>query len=67
MTGPELRAIRLSLGLTLDAFGRALGYEGVAVRKNISNMEAGRVPVPRRTGRLAERMRPTAVKPTARI
>jgi hypothetical protein len=28
MTGPELRAIRLKLGLTPTQFGRAMGYSG---------------------------------------
>jgi transcriptional regulator with XRE-family HTH domain len=39
VTGPELKAIRQQLGLTLSGFGRALGYNGnkntlsVAIRR----------------------------------
>lgn len=43
MTGTELRAIRHALGLSLNQFGRALGYEGNANTLNcaIRRYEAG--------------------------
>lgn len=36
MTGTELKAIRTRLGLTVTAFGRALGYDGPD--RNISRL-----------------------------
>ena len=48
MTGSELRVIRLSLGLTQEAFGRALGYSGPNVRIVISAMENGQRTIPER-------------------
>lgn len=53
MTGAEFRAIRQSLGLTLDAWGRALGYSGAHVRHTIHAMERGARAVPARTAMLA--------------
>lgn len=47
MTGTELRAIRKRLGLTQEAFGRALGYQGPNIRKIISRLETGKQAVPR--------------------
>lgn len=47
MTGAELRAIREKLGMTQEAFGRALDYKGPNVRKIISSLERGTQPVPR--------------------
>lgn len=54
MAGAEFRAIRKELGLTLYAWGLALGYEGNrnAVQASISRLEASEV-VPERTARLA--------------
>ncbi len=39
MTGPELRAIRLKLGLTLSQMGRALGYAGNNPHRSIYRLE----------------------------
>jgi hypothetical protein len=54
VTGPELRAIRKRLGLTLWQMGQAIGYGGK--RRNIANQirqfEAGVRPVPVPVGRL---------------
>jgi transcriptional regulator with XRE-family HTH domain len=47
MTGAELRAIREKLGMTQEAFGRALDYKGPNVGKIISTLERGAQPVPR--------------------
>ena len=48
MTPDDLRAIRLSLGLTQEAFGRALGYKGPNIKQMISRLERGVMPVPER-------------------
>lgn len=53
MTGAELRAIRERLGLSLDAWGRALGYSGAHVRQTMHAMESGARAVPVRTAMLA--------------
>ena len=55
MTGPELRAIRQLLGLSLVGRGRALGYQGSAKTLNaqIHRYEAGERPVPPWIARLA--------------
>jgi len=56
MTGPELRSIRDALGLSQEAFGRALGYEGsrAGVINQISDMEHGSRTITRMVERLAE-------------
>jgi transcriptional regulator with XRE-family HTH domain len=45
MTDHELREARLSLGLSQQALGDALGMS----RENVSRMEAGKKPIERRT------------------
>jgi len=45
MQGEALRALRGGLGLSQDAFGRAIGMS----RKAINEMEAGKAPIERRT------------------
>lgn len=57
MTGPEFRAIRQALGLTLMEFGRALGYRGQNQAIAMSKMEAGASEITIRTARLAEMYR----------
>lgn len=56
MTGPEIRAIRESLGLTQTAWGRMLGLDGndESVRIMVSMYERGVRPVPRTKALLAE-------------
>lgn len=48
MTGDDLRAVRLSLGLSLVQMGRALGYQGTRETLNaqIHKYEAGQRPIP---------------------
>ncbi|HXF46873.1 MAG TPA: hypothetical protein VNK91_12225 [Burkholderiaceae bacterium] len=55
MTGPELRAIRQRLGLTLYAFGLALGYRGSrnAVQVTVARLESGRARITPQVERLA--------------
>ena len=53
MTGPELKAIRLKLGLTPTQFGIALGYTGKC-GINIHHMEAGRKTITPTVARLAK-------------
>ncbi len=55
MTGPELRTIRLALGLSVIQMGRALGYAGsdVAVRVQVARWETGARDVPVQVGLLA--------------
>jgi hypothetical protein len=48
MTGPDLRAIREARGLSLDAMGRALGYQGRNVRQQMHRYESRPDPVPPR-------------------
>lgn len=57
MTGPQLRAIRLALGLTQRLFGAALGYEGDNVDEVIRKLERGIQPITPAIGRLAEMFR----------
>jgi hypothetical protein len=52
ITGPQAKAIREHLGLTLDAFGRMLGYEGSYVANHMSAMEGGRQPIRYEIGHL---------------
>ena len=54
MTGTELRAIRLKLGLTQAEFGRALAHEAPTCNINISQMEGGKKTIPANTARLAQ-------------
>ena len=56
MTGPEFSAIRRRLGLTADAFGRALGFGGNrnSLQSRISDMEAGRRTITPTVARLAQ-------------
>ena len=54
MTPSEFRAIRESLGLTLDQFGEALGYTGEKRRQQIYEMEHGNKNITLPVGRLAE-------------
>ena len=55
MTGPELRAIRLGLGLSLSKWGRALGYSGdrQVLASAMHRYEAGEREVPEWIARLA--------------
>lgn len=55
MTGPELRVIRQSLGLSLVGFGRALGYQGSPKTLNaqVHKYETGERPIPPWISRLA--------------
>ena len=55
MTGPEFAAIRQRLGLTAEAFGRALGFRGNrnSIQARICDMEAGRRTITETVGRLA--------------
>lgn len=55
MTGPDLREIRQRLGLTAEAFGRALGYRGSrnAVQVQVAGMESGARVIPVERARLA--------------
>lgn len=55
MTGPELRAIRKQLGLSLVAMGQALGYQGSAKTLNaqVHKYETGERPIPPWIARLA--------------
>ena len=43
MTPSEFKKIREQLGLSQEAWGRALGYSMAHMRQQISKMEAGRV------------------------
>jgi transcriptional regulator with XRE-family HTH domain len=56
MTGPDLRAIRTRLGLSVYDFGRALGYQGNdnTVGVQIRRYETGARDVPPWIARLAE-------------
>lgn len=54
MTGPQFAEVRKRLGLTLEAFGRALGFSGSGLAGRISDMEAGRRTITPTVGRLAE-------------
>lgn len=54
MTGSQLRVIRLALGLTLDAFGRALGYGAKRAAITASDLEAERATITPPVARLAE-------------
>jgi transcriptional regulator with XRE-family HTH domain len=51
MTGAELHAIRLALGMSLTAFGRRLGYRGKpsTIQTHIRRMEAGTRPITAQT------------------
>jgi transcriptional regulator with XRE-family HTH domain len=53
MAPDEFRSIRLALGLTLEQWGQALGYQGPSIRQTVSNMEAGRKPISRQIALLA--------------
>lgn len=57
MTGPEFRAIRQQLGLTLMEWGRALGYQGDNPQVTVSRLEAEGQPITRQVARLAEMYR----------
>jgi len=48
MTGPDLRTIREAHGLSLDAMGRALGYQGRNVRQQMHRYESRSEPLPPR-------------------
>ena len=56
MTGPELKEIRKTYGLSAAAMGRALGYSGsnANVASHVRRLERGARPVPPVVGRLAE-------------
>jgi transcriptional regulator with XRE-family HTH domain len=47
MTGPELRAARIGLGLTQEALADAMGYGGTAQSRKsmVSEMELSKAPV----------------------
>ena len=52
---PEgLKAIRLKLGLSQDAFGRALGFSGDNVRNHVHRLESGARGLNPAVARLAE-------------
>jgi len=53
MTAAEFTAIWLRSGLSQDRFGRALGYQGEHVRKEIHEFCRGIKDIPERTARLA--------------
>lgn len=55
MTGDDLRAVRLSLRLSVIDFGQALGYAGrrTTIATCIHKMERDMRPVPRHIERLA--------------
>ena len=55
MTGPELKALRLSLGLSVPQMGRALGYQGSNLVQGIAvrRYESGNRVIPTWIGRLA--------------
>jgi hypothetical protein len=55
MTGPELRTIRLGLGLSLSKWGGALGYSGErqALATAMRRFEAGEREIPEWIARLA--------------
>jgi transcriptional regulator with XRE-family HTH domain len=55
MTGPELRAIRHSLGLSLVGMGRALGYQGTdkTLNAQVHKYECGERTIPPWIARLA--------------
>ena len=50
MTGNDLRATRQRLGLTQEAFGRALGYQATpaGLRTIVSRLETGLGAIPER-------------------
>ena len=56
MTGPEFRAIRKHLGLTLYAWGRALGYSGNrnTIQCAVQRYEKGERDIPPWIAKLAE-------------
>ena len=53
MTGPELRTIRLKLGMTPAQFGRAMGYTGKC-GINVHALEGGRKTIKLRIERTAK-------------
>lgn len=55
MTGPELKAIRQRLGLSVISMGRALGYGGNdrTVNVQVRRYEGGQRPIPEWIARLA--------------
>lgn len=52
LTGAQARAIREHLGMTLDAFGRSLGFEGAYVKQHMSALERGKYPIDYKVGHL---------------
>lgn len=66
MTGPELRAIRQKLGLTIIQWGRALGYSGTdeSVRVSATRVETTAI-APLRVARLADMYRRHGVHKSA--
>jgi transcriptional regulator with XRE-family HTH domain len=60
MTPAELRAARISCGLSLADFAAALGYRSTDkknLRQQICDMEGGRKPITPQVARLAEMFR----------
>jgi hypothetical protein len=53
MKGPQLRAIREKLGLTLHEFGYALGHKADSCNVNVCQWEGGQREIPHKTARLA--------------
>lgn len=54
MTGPELKAARIRLGLTLEQMATMLGYQGSQRRQMQYDLETGRRPIREPQRRLIE-------------
>lgn len=54
MTPTQIKEARHTLGLTLEAMGKLLGYSGANVRSMMDDLETGRRPVREAQRRLVE-------------